>query len=170
MIDIETIITQLAADAQAIRALVGAVSDDQAQWKPAPDTWSMQQVMEHVYNEERIDFRKHLKEMFSDPPQPWGSGPESWVGVASCRQALVGFLAEREASLAWLRSLESPDWEIESRASFGPGNDVIVLRAGDVLVSWVDHDFLHLRQMNELNHAWNEKQAAPYSVRYAGGW
>jgi hypothetical protein len=34
----------------------------------------------------------------------------------------------------------------------------------------VAHDFLHIRQMNELQYAWNETQAAPYAVQYAGGW
>jgi hypothetical protein len=47
---------------------------------------------------------------------------------------------------------------------------MLVLSAGDVLVSWVAHDFLHIRQLNEVLYAWNEKQASPYSVQYAGGW
>jgi hypothetical protein len=171
MIKIEEMIRQLTSDAEAMRALVQTVSDEQAQWKPNPDTWSMKEVMEHVYNEERIDFRKHLKEMFSHPPQPWGEWRrEEYIPVESCRQALEDFLAERKASLAWLMTLESPDWDKASSASFGPAGDVLTLRAGDVLVSWVAHDFLHIRQMNELLYAWNEKQASPYSVRYAGGW
>jgi hypothetical protein len=39
-----------------------------------------------------------------------------------------------------------------------------------MLVSWVEHDILHLRQLGELMHGWNEQQTAPYSVQYAGGW
>jgi len=171
MINIKDIIRQLTGNAQVMRALVQTVSDEQAQWKPNPETWSMRQVMEHVYNEERIDFRKHLKEMLNDPPQPWGNfRQEEYISVEGCRQALEGFLVEREASLAWLMSLDSPDWDVASQASFGPAGDVLALRAGDVLVSWVAHDYLHIRQMNELLYAWNEKQASPYSVQYAGGW
>ena len=171
LIDLNETIRQLAGNAQAIRSLVQTISDEQAQWKPDPETWSMKDVMEHVYNEERIDFRKHLKEMFSLPPQPWGRfNPEEYIPVASCRQALEGFLTEREASLAWLKALGSPDWNITTKANFGPANESPTFSAGDVLVSWVEHDFLHLRQMIELLYAWNEKQAAPYSVEYAGGW
>jgi uncharacterized damage-inducible protein DinB len=171
MINIEEILRQFTSNAQAVRALVQTISDEQAQWKPNPETWSMKEVMEHVYNEERIDFRKHLKEILSDPPQPWGKfRHEEYVSVESCRQALEGFLMEREASIAWLMALESSDWDRASKASFGPAGDELVLRAGDVLVSWVAHDFLHIRQMNELLYAWNEKQASPYSVQYAGGW
>jgi hypothetical protein len=92
------------------------------------------------------------------------------VTVDSCCQALEGFLTEREASIEWLNALKSPNWNAASKASFGPKDEVLTLSAGDILVSWVAHDFLHLRQVNELLYAWNEKRAAPYSVQYAGGW
>jgi len=150
--------------------LVQVVSDEQAQWKPNPETWSINEVMEHVYNEERIDFRKHLKEMLSDPPQPWGkSHREEWVSVGGCRQALERFMSEREASIEWLQTLESPDWNRKCEVPFGPQNVMITLNAGDVLVSWVDHDLAHLRQMIRLLHAWNVKEAYPFSVQYGGG-
>jgi uncharacterized damage-inducible protein DinB len=165
MIDMEAIIRQLTHNAQAMRALVQTVPEEQAHWKPSPETWSLQEVMGHVYNEERIDFRKHLKDMLNDPPKPWGAfRREELVAVENCRQALEGFLIEREASLAWLKALEAPGWDVTSQAPWG------TLSAGDVLVSWVEHDFLHLRQITELLHAWNAKQASPYSVAYAGGW
>jgi hypothetical protein len=170
MIEMDEIIRLLHGNAQAIRTLVQTIPEEQTQWKPDPDTWSMKQVMEHVYNEERLDFRKHLKEMFSVPPQPWGEFPrQEVISVESCRQALDSFLMEREASIAWLSALESPDWDVEQRATFGP-SEVLVMHAGDVLVSWLAHDYLHIRQMNELLFAWNVKQGAPYSVQYAGGW
>lgn len=165
MINKEEIIRQLTASAEAIRAMLASLSDEQAQWKPDAETWSMREVMYHVYNEERIDFRKHLREMFHDPPQAWAVWrEEDMLPIASCRQGLQDFLSEREASIAWLRSLKSPDWEIVSQAPWG------AIRAGDVLVSWAEHDYLHMRQMNELLHAWNAAQGAPYSVQYGGGW
>jgi hypothetical protein len=174
MIQMDVIMRRLGDNAEAIRALLQQLSDEQARWKPDPETWSMQEVMGHVYNEERLDFRKHLKEMLSNPPQPWGKfNPEEYVSVEGCRQALKGFLSEREASLEWLRvavAQKAIDWNTTSQTPFGPEGNLLVLSAGDVLVSWVEHDFLHLRQMIELLHAWNEKQASPYSVQYGGGW
>lgn len=170
MINLDDTIRRMISNVEAIRALLHNISTEQAQWKPDPETWSMKEVMEHVYNEERFDFRLHLKEMFNDPPQPWGAFRQDWIKVESFRQALDGFVSERDASIAWLRELESPDWEIQTRVSFGPQSETFNLKAGDVLVSWVEHDFLHLRQMNELLHAWNVHRASPYSVQYAGGW
>jgi len=58
MIKIDDIARRLSANAEAMRSLVQTISDEQAQWQPNPETWSMKQVMEHAYNEERIDFRK----------------------------------------------------------------------------------------------------------------
>ncbi len=171
MINMDEIVRMLTANGEAIRALMQTISDEQAQWKPDKDTWSMQQVMEHVYNEERIDFRKILRRMWNDPPQPPGEQRhEDYIPVVSCSQALEGFLAEREASIKWLEGLHSPDMDISSQWAFGPSGDVMVFHAGDVLLSWVEHDILHMRQMIELLHAWNEKQAPPYSLMYAGGW
>ena len=170
MIHIPDIIRQMTADAETMRAMVETITVEQADWKPDANTWSMKDVMAHVYNEERGDFRAHLQEIFAGPPQPWGALQPQWQGVESCRQALEGFLREREASIAWLKALENPDWELKITAEFGPQPEIITLSAGDILVSWVAHDFLHIRQLNELHFAWNEKEAAPYSVQYAGGW
>ncbi len=170
MIDMVDIIHHLSNNAEAIRALVSSLSDEQAEWKPDPDTWSMKEVMAHVYNEERVDFRQHIKEILSVPQQPWGGLRQEWLKVESCSQALEAFLKERAASIAWLKGLETTGWDTIIQATFSPSNETLKLSAGDVLTSWVEHDYLHLRQMVEVLHAWNVKQSAPYSLDYAGGW
>ena len=171
MIQLDQTTQQLKDNAEIIRTLVQSVPQKQADWKPDEETWSIKEVMDHLYNEERLDFRKHLQEMLSDPPRPWGKfNPDDWVRLESFTQALEGFLSERGSSLDWLGSLEAPDWEVTSQISFGPSREILVLSAGDVLVSWVAHDFLHIRQLNELLFAWHEVQSSPYSVRYAGDW
>jgi hypothetical protein len=170
MIEIKEIVRQFRSNADVMRALVDSITEEQAQWKPTQETWCLKEVMEHVYNEERFDFRIHLLEILNDPPQAWGTRQLEYISVKTCDQALDGFLIERQASIGWLTGLKSTNWNVTTTASFGPSGDVLVLKAGDVLVSWVAHDFLHIRQLNELHFSWNEKQAKPYSVQYAGGW
>jgi hypothetical protein len=170
MIHLDELIRQLAENAKAISALVRAVSEDQAAWKPDPDTWSMSQVMDHLYKEELNDFRCHLQEMLSSPPQAWGSLQSAPAVVDHWRQSVDYFLREREQSIAWLKGLQAPDWQAASVTPFGPEGEKIVLRAGDVLASWLAHDFLHLRQLIELQYAWCSRQALPYSLQYAGEW
>lgn len=164
MINLDDVIRQLGSNAEAFRTLVQTASEDQTRWKPNADTWCMTELMEHIYNEERLDFRRHVLTMFGNPPQPL-----EWIRVESCHQALDGFEAERAISLAWLRTLQTPDWERTLQLPFGP-NETIVITAGAMLASWVEHDYLHLRQLVELLHGWNEQQATPYAVQYAGGW
>ena len=105
--------------------------------------------------------------MLHHPPQPWGAFHDEYISVSSCRQALDAFLAEREASIAWLEALGAPDWDLTIQATFV--DETVTLSAGDVLVSWVDHDWAHLRQMIALLHAWLGKETAPYSTMYGGG-
>jgi hypothetical protein len=170
MINTAEIIRQMTNNTEAMCALVQNVSTEQAHWKPNPETWSLIEVMAHVYNEERMDFRMHMKEMLENPPKAWGELHQGYTPVQSVRQALEDFILERQASIAWLKSLAEPDWETTTQASFGPANVTISISAGDVFASWVEHDYLHLRQIIELLHAWNEKQSSPFSLEYAGGW
>jgi uncharacterized damage-inducible protein DinB len=165
MIDLPELIRQLDRNADAIRALVQTMPEEEATWRPAPERWAMKDVVEHLYNEERGDFRWHLKAIFGEPQEP-----RQWIKVESSREALDGFMGERAASIAWLQSLTSPDWDLTIVLQLGPHKEEVTFRAGDMLVSWVEHDNLHLRQMVELLHARVERLAPPYSVDYAGGW
>ena len=53
----EYLTQQLAQDADGIRGLVSRVGDEQARWKPSPDQWSILEVINHLYDEERQDFK-----------------------------------------------------------------------------------------------------------------
>jgi len=164
------IIAQLIHQAAAIRALVHGVPDEQARWKPSPDDWSILEVVHHLYDEEVEDFRAHLDHILYHGDQPWPRiDPGGWVTQRCYNQQdpaemLAKFLAERETSLAWLRSLVTPDWNASFAMPWG------ALTAGDMLASWAAHDLLHLRQLVELHYAWTKVSVAPHSVEYAGEW
>ena len=74
------------------------------------------------------------------------------------------FLAERDQSLAWLRTLQNPNWEATYTTPWR------TLTAGDMFTSWVTHDILHMRQLVELRYARVLTLTAPYDVAYAGSW
>ena len=170
MLDLNQIIDRMRANADAITALARDVSDVQARWKPSADAWSLLEVVNHLYDEEREDFRTRIDYMLHRPgEQAPPIDPEGWVTARSYnqrdpRESLAAFLRERDSSLEWLHGLHDPNWDAEYQALWG------VLRAGDLLVAWLAHDHLHLRQLNELHYAYLAQQAAPYSVAYAGDW
>jgi hypothetical protein len=171
MIAQDGIIRQLKANAEIIRALCISLSNQQAVWQPDDQTWSVKDVIEHLYNEERFDFRRHLEEILHDPQQLWSDIPQDRIiSIPNFWQGLELFFEEREDSLAWLAALDSPDWDRISIVKLGSQGEEFRITAGAVLASWVAHDFLHIRQINELHYTWFTAQSHPYSVTYAGKW
>ncbi len=51
---------ELANSTEVIRALTANLSQEESQSKPTPETWSILEVVCHLYDEEREDFREHL--------------------------------------------------------------------------------------------------------------
>ncbi len=130
----------------------------------------MLEVINHLYDEEREDFRAHLRGVLQIPIQVWSSiDPGAWVTERRYQErefadSVENFLHERIESLSWLRSLKNTDWQAAYDMQWGK------LTAGDLLASWVAHDLLHLRQLNELRYAYLVQAAAPSLVQYAGDW
>jgi hypothetical protein len=151
-------------------SLLRDVSVDQAKWKPSPNEWSMLEVINHLYDEEREDFRQRLQLTLASPAQSWPPiDPRGWVIDRSYNEreldtSLNNFLAERENSLTWLGQLSSPNWENINK---GPNGR---LAAGDLLASWLAHDFLHIRQLTRLHWQFVGAIAQPYQTMYAGPW
>lgn len=161
-------ILALETSGRAIGAFVDGVSAADARLRPAPGKWSILEVLCHLIDEERDDFRRRVRSTLEDPARDWPPiDPEGWArdrdynarDVAAMR---AEFERERAVSLAWLRSLREPRWDqAKVHAVVGP------LRAGDLLASWAAHDVLHLRQMAAARVAHLEAAVAPYSTRYA---
>jgi hypothetical protein len=163
--------SRLTASAETIRTLVEIADVTQAAWRPAPDRWSILEVVNHLADEEAEDFRTRLDLLVSRPGERWPPiDPEGWVasrGYAArdLGKSLARFRDERSRSLTWLRTLQVPDWHrTHDHPAAGP------ITAGDLLASWVVHDLLHVRQLVRLHGAWVAARAEPHSTRYAGEW
>src|SRR5512143_3715123 len=163
-------IAQMEHHARTIRSLTDGVSQEQARWHPAPDAWSILEVINHLYDEEREDFRARLELMLRQSGEEWKrNDPQGWVtsrryNERHFEESVNNFLLERERAVAWLRALPAPDWSAAYQAPWGS------ISAGDMFASWVAHDLLHTRQLVELQWAWAVKSLAPYQVEYAGQW
>src|SRR5437660_740277 len=55
-----TLLAALEGNATAIAAIVRAMPADQVAWRPAPDAWSVLEVINHLADEEGEDFRGRL--------------------------------------------------------------------------------------------------------------
>jgi hypothetical protein len=154
-----------------IAALLQDMSDEQLRWRPAPEEWSALEVLCHLYDEEREDFRVRLDLTLHRPEAPIPQiDPQGWVAARGYQsrdagEVVEGWLAERRSSIDWLRALKSPDW---GRRCTNP--HLSELCAGDFLAAWAGHDLLHLRQLTELQWKYQAREAAPYAPDYAGEW
>jgi len=168
--DFERAIEQMERQAQTIRSFTTDVGAEQARWRPSTGAWSMLEVIGHLIDEEREDFRYRLQWIWQHTNEPWAlNDPPGWVSrrrynERNVEESINTFLFERERSVVWLRELTAPDWNVVHAAPWGP------ITSGDMLASWVAHDLLHIRQLVELHWAWTGGMLAPHRVEYAGDW
>jgi hypothetical protein len=164
------LIQELADSAEMIRALLAGITQEEAQIRPDPDSWSILEVICHLYDEEREDFRQRLDIILHRPSDKWPPiDPEGWVSERNYNSrdlsdSFESYLAERVRSIAWLKDLTHPDWEAVYQTQFGS------IKAGDMLSSWAAHDNLHIRQLVELRRSRIVRFTDPYDPQYAGEW
>lgn len=168
--DQQQIIHQLAANAAVFRSLLEGVSEAQYRWKPAPEKWCLLEVICHLCDEEREDFRARVGHVLEHPDAPMPPiDPVGWVQQRAYReqdyeQKLREFLAERRASVQWLQQLEVPAWDnVYQHPRFGAMSAFFFLR------NWLAHDYLHFRQITRLKYQYLEAHSDD-PLDYAGGW
>lgn len=161
-------VVRMRRSAAAIESLSREVTDDQARWKPAPNSWSILEVVNHLCDEEREDFRLRLDIMLHRPEASMPRiDPVGWVTERRYNErdldaSVDAFLTERKNSLRWLTTLASPNWAVVYHMPWGP------MTAGDMLASWVFHDLLHVRQLVRLHLGYTKIDLNPFDVTYAG--
>ena len=169
--NIDTLIERLDENAEVIAGMARNLPAEQVSWKPKPEKWSILEVLAHLLDEEREDFRARIDSVLHRPDENWSPiDPQGWVekrdyASRDLGETLRDFLSEREHSVTWLHSLEKPNWEgAYQHPTLGQ------LRAGDLLASWMAHDFLHIRQLTRLHWQFHCRMMAPYEMSYAGEW
>jgi len=166
----QTLYQELANSTEMIRTLLTGISQEEAQVKPSRGSWSILEVVCHLYDEEREDFREHLDFILHRQHEEWHPiAPVAWVKLRKYNEQDFKvmqrkFFNERKKSLAWLKSLKNADWNTTYTSKFGS------MKAGTMYASWVAHDNLHIRQLVELRRKHIEHITSPYDLQYAGEW
>jgi hypothetical protein len=161
---------ELRYSTEMIRALLAGVEPEAARARPNPESWSILEVVCHLYDEEREDFREHLDFILHRQHESWHSfDTEEWVTERNYNEQdfaemRAKFFAEREKSFVWLHGLQNPDWEKTFTTKYR------TISAGEMFACWVAHDNLHLRQLVKLRRMRLEALTKPYKLDYAGTW
>ena len=76
----EISVQELVNSTEMIRALLIGISQEDARLKPNPESWSILELLCHLYDEEVEDFREHLGFILHSSGKGWHSiDPQSWV-------------------------------------------------------------------------------------------
>ena len=161
---------ELVNSTEMIRALLGGITQKETQVKLSDESWSILEVVCHLYDEEQEDFREHLDFILNRQNEEWHViDPQGWIKARKYNEKNFdemanNFFMERRKSLDWLITLNGANWETTYVSQYGS------ISAGEVFASWVTHDNLHVRQLVELRRIRIEKITQPYSIGYAGDW
>jgi DinB superfamily len=164
------VIEQLQQNKTVFYNLLKDVNENMFLWKQTPEKWCLLEIVCHLFDEELEDFRFRTKWVLEKPnevPPPFN--PINWVKERNYieqdyNQVLKNFIEEKEQSIKWLQSLESPNWENSFKHS-----KLGTLTAKYFLTNWLAHDYLHLRQIIKLKFDYLEQQSNE-NLDYAGIW
>lgn len=154
----------------AFQDLLSGTEKEQYLWRPSPESWNLLEVVCHLYDEEREDFRARIRHTLKTPDLPLPEiNPQEWVSErkyqdSDFEETLGKFLSERIQSIEWLSDLKAPSWtSAYLHPKIGP------LSAELFLANWLAHDYIHLKQILRLKFEYL-KAHSNLDLGYAGEW
>ena len=164
------LIQQLQRNKEVFSSLLSTINPDMIHWRPAENKWSLLEIVCHLYDEEREDFRARIQSCFDRPEQAFVPiDPQGWVESRNYadqdyQTKVQAFLAEREHSIVWLQQLTEPNWVLGiDHQHFGRMSATMLLH------NWLAHDYLHIRQIVRYHFMFLQSNA-DVSLEYAGVW
>ena len=164
------IIQELTRNKLVFNESLTGLTDEEFLWKQNPEKWCLLEIICHLYDEEREDFRTRTKQVLESPElllpkiDPVGWVIERKYLQQNFSEKLKDFLSEREQSVKWLQSLKNPKWEnAYNHPKLGK------MTAKLILTNWLAHDYLHIRQITKLKYD-HLKSKSDADLSYAGNW
>lgn len=165
----DIIIFQLQKNLGVFQKLLQDISDIEiCTWKPSEEQWCILEVLCHLYDKEREDFKLRTKLALEKSEETIPSfNPE--LRAIECKyleqdykEMLKKFIAERIDSIMWLKSLENVNWQ---NSFEHPQLGKLTVRY--FLINWLTHDYIHMRQIIKLKYDYI-KELTGEEFKYAG--
>ena len=149
-----------------LRGLMSGISDDDARWKPAPDRFSIAEVLAHLSHSEGNCYRLRVDRFLDeDRPELEPDDAQMWLDRyrnADPEDAFDHFEEQRETNVEFLRGLPA---EAGHRAAIHKQLGEVTL--SQMLHDWALHDLGHVRQIAELVRARKYVAGAgPFGTEY----
>jgi len=150
---------QLEAIPAILRGLMCALSVEDTEWKPAPDRFSVAEVLAHLSHSEGHCYRTRVDRFVSEElPEFEPDDAQMYLELyrnANAEAAFGHFAEQRESNVKYLRTL--PRSAGERRARHPEAGEITLQQ---MLHEWTMHDLGHIRQIAELVRARKHLQAA----------
>ncbi|MEP6584892.1 MAG: DinB family protein [Ginsengibacter sp.] len=168
--DIQYISKELAKNKNIFKSIFENTEEQEYLWKPLPNKWCLLEILCHLYDEEREDFRARIQHTFENPAEPMKPiDPVGWVLERKYIEQdykiiLEKFLSERDKSVEWLNDLPNAKWNnIYYHSQLGE------ISAAMFLSAWLAHDYLHIRQITRTKYQYLQSLTG-HDLSYAGKW
>jgi hypothetical protein len=143
----EEALALLAAFPASLRAYISAAPPALLARKPAPDAWSVREVLAHMLHIETAVIPVRVRLMVERDGVPLPASPPA-PEPAEAEVMLAEWLRAREENLALLRGLTP-----EQRAHTGAHQRYGPISVREHVVEWAYHDLEHLRQIAAIEAA-----------------
>ncbi len=155
----------LEATPTILRELMTGLSYDDVRWKPAPDRFSIGEVLAHLSHSEGHCYRMRV-DRFMEEDRPEFEPDDAQLHMETYRTAdpedsFDHFEEQRETNIEYLRELPA---SAGSRVALHKEAGEITLE--QMLHEWAMHDLGHIRQIAELVRARKHWEAAGPLGRY----
>jgi hypothetical protein len=78
--EIKYFLSQLSVNSMTIKQVLEDITQEQSTWKPQASEWSILEVINHLLDEEKEDFRYRLNHLLTGNKKPWPrNDPRRWV-------------------------------------------------------------------------------------------
>lgn len=135
-----------------VRALMTELTDADARWKPAPDRFSIAEVLAHLSHSEKHCYRMRLDQFMAETrPEFESDDAQMYLDLyrdADPDEAFARFQERRENNIEYLRNL--PAGAGDRRALHQEYREITM---SHMLHEWALHDLAHIRQIAELVRA-----------------
>jgi hypothetical protein len=135
-----------------VRGLMAGLSDEDARWKPAPDRFSVAEVLAHLSHSEGHCYRMRLDHFMSESlPEFEPDDAQMYLDLyrdVDPEDAFDHFEEQREMNIEYLRDLPSAAGQRKAlHREYGE------ITLSEMLHEWALHDLGHVRQIAELVRA-----------------
>ena len=135
-----------------LASLVEGLSAEQLTRRPAPDKWSIQEIVAHLADDELVGGYRLRMILSSSGTHIQAFDQDEWARIGrydriDVRSSLRLFRVLRESNFALLQSLDPEEWEM-----FGVHAERGVETVRDIAMYFAGHDINHFKQIETIRN------------------